>query len=70
MGRLLPGDSHLGDPPVKFCRAQFNGNGSADLRGAREIPEIREIPALLRLDRLDHAIVARQKNAFAIGLFL
>ena len=46
------------------------GDGPADLLKTGEIPEIREIPALLRLDRLDRAIVSRQKYAAAVWLLL
>lgn len=36
---------------------------------AGEIPEIWEIAALLRLDRLHRAVVAGKEDAFAVGLF-
>lgn len=35
---------------------------------AREIPKVREIPALLRFNWLNRAIVAGEENAFAVGL--
>ncbi len=42
----------------------------ADFFKARKIPEIRKIAALLRLDRLDRAVISIQKNTFAIGLIV
>ena len=42
----------------------------ADLFKARKVPEVRKIPALLRLHGLNAAIIAQQKDTLAVGLFL
>lgn len=53
-----------------FFRAYNFGDGVADLFEAWEIPEIGKIAALLGLHGLDGAIVAGEKNAFAVRLVL
>ena len=57
------------DAAFVFGLADFARKGVAGLLEAGEIPEVREIAALLRLHGLNGAIVAFQKNAAAIRLF-
>lgn len=44
-------------------------NGLTDFLEAREVPQVREVAALLRLDGLNAAIVSIQELALAVGLF-
>src|ERR1035437_2826433 len=54
--------------PDKFIGADFAG--AAGFFKAKEIPEVGKITVLLRLDGLDGAVSACEKNARAVGLFL
>jgi hypothetical protein len=58
------------DAAFVFRRTDFAGQGVTDFFKAGKIPEIRKFLALLRLDGLDGATFAFQKNARAIRLFL
>ena len=58
------------DAALEFLLADFTRDGAARFLEAGEIPEVRKIAALLRLDGLHGAIIAFQKNAAAIRLFL
>lgn len=58
------------DARLMFLAGHQMWDGPAEFFEAREVPEIRKVPALLRLDRLDAAIDALEKNTFAIGFFL
>ncbi len=53
-----------------FLLADESRDGAAGFFKTGEIPEVRKIAALLRLDGLHGAIVAVQKNAAAVRLFL
>src|SRR5882724_166202 len=64
------GQFDLGDESRKFFVADKTRNGAAGFLEAGKIPEIRKIPALLRLDRLHGAIFAVEENALAIWFFL
>jgi len=46
------------------------GYGAADVFESRKVPFVWEVNALLWFNGLDSAIVALQKDAFVIGLFL
>ena len=59
-----------GDAPLVFRLGDFARKGFAALLKAGKIPEIRKIAALLRLDGLHGTVIAVQKNAAAVGLFL
>jgi len=60
---------YQGYPPVIFCRADFEGDGMAGFFKAGEIPQVRKLPALLRLHGLHGAILAFKKNALAVWFF-
>lgn len=66
---LRPGQFDLRQAPCVFRGADFAGNRVTDFFEAGKIPEIGKLAALLRLDRLDRAIVAFQKNTGAVRLF-
>lgn len=53
-----------------FGLGDFAGNGVADFFKAGKVPEVRKLAALLRLHRLHGAVLAFEKNARAVGLFL
>ena len=55
-----------GDAPDIFRFIDIVGKSATDLVGAGKIPQVGEITALLRLHRLDGAIIAVQENAFMI----
>ena len=55
---------------LEFLVADEARDGVAGFLEAGKIPEVRKIPALLRLDGLHGAVVAFQKNAAAIRFFL
>ena len=57
-------------PPLVFRLANFARNRVAGFFKAGKIPEVRKFFALLRLDGLDGAAFACQKNARAIWLLL
>ena len=59
-----------GDAPLVFRLGDFARKGFAGLLKAGKIPQIRKIAALLRLDGLHGAVIAVQKNATAVLLFL
>lgn len=63
-------DFYQSDAAFVFRRADFTRNGVAGLLEAGKIPKVRKFAALLRLDGLDGAAFAFQKNARAIRLFL
>ena len=52
-----------------FLLAHLARNGAAGFLETGKIPEIGKFTALLRLDRLDGAIVALQKKATAVRFF-
>jgi len=52
-----------------FLIAYEPGNGPAGLFEAGEIPQVRKVAALLRLDRLNGAFVAFKKDAGAVRIF-
>ena len=54
--------------PFVFFLADMARDGVAGFFKAGKIPEVRKVAALLRLDGLHRAVVALQKNAFAIRL--
>ena len=58
------------DAPLVFRLGDFARKGFAGLLKAGKIPQIRKIAALLRLDGLHGAVIAVQKNATAVLLFL
>jgi hypothetical protein len=60
----------LSDAPLIFRLADFARDGVANFLEVGNIPEVRKIAALLRLDVLNGAIVAFQKNAAAVRFFL
>ena len=53
-----------------FLLADLAGDGVADFLKAGKFPKIGKLAALLRLDRLDRAVVAFQENASSVRLFL
>lgn len=55
---------------LKLLCSDHSRNGMTDFFETGEIPEIRKITALLRLDRLHRAVVALEKNTFAVRLVL
>ena len=65
---LSPG--RPGDQPPVIVIIHHSRDGVANLLRSREIPEVREIAALLRLDGLHGAVIGVQKNATAVRLFL
>jgi hypothetical protein len=58
------------DAALIFFLADFARNGVANFFEAGKIPKIRKFAAFLRFYRLDGAVVAFEKNAGAIGVFL
>src|SRR5690606_38256384 len=65
-GKVTATGGGLHQPPP-FMGADFARDGSAMLLEAGEVPQVGEVAALLRLDRLDAAILAVEEDAFAIG---
>lgn len=57
------------DAALPFFGGHLDGFGSAEFFKAREVPSVRKIAALVRLDRLDPTIPSRiQKAAGTVGL--
>jgi hypothetical protein len=60
---------YQGHSPLKFRLADFPWNRLADFFEAGEIPEIGKLATLLRLHRLDGAILTFEENAFSVRFF-
>jgi hypothetical protein len=58
----------LSDQALKLLLADLARNRVADFLETGEIPKIRKIAALLRLHRLNRAVVASEENALPVGL--
>jgi hypothetical protein len=57
------------DAALPFFGGHLDGFGSAEFFKAREVPSVRKIAALVRLDRLDPTVPSRiQKAAGPVGL--
>src|SRR6185503_1417732 len=63
--RVAPGSGS--DQSRIFLGVHKARDGVAGFLEAGEVPQVRKIPALLRLHRLNGAIVAVEKDAFAAG---
>lgn len=68
LGPVVAPGFDQGDAAFVFRRADFAGQGVADFLEAGEVPKIWKLAALLRLDGLDGAAFAFQKNTRAVWL--
>ena len=57
----------LRDEPLIFFFTHQTWDGVADFLEIGKVPQVRKVPALLRLHGLHGTVVAFKKNAFAIG---
>src|SRR5258706_3706244 len=53
-----------------FLGVQEARNRTAGFLEAREVPQVRKIPALLRLHGLNGTVVATEEHTFAVGLLI
>ena len=63
---LAPGG--LGDESRIFLGTDLPWDGPAGLLEPREVPQVWEVPALLRLHRLDGAIISFEEHTGAVGI--
>ena len=66
--RSLVAAGGLGNEARVFLGSDLMWDGPAGLLEPWKIPQVREIPALLRLDRLNGAVCSFEKHAGAIGI--